>query len=81
MSSIQNSSTSFDRRVTVKPAEKAVERPMNMEDKMVLGMKCLGILGAAAVTNVILKENGFDVAKAAKNCIKTVKKGKTEIQG
>ncbi len=80
ITSIQNNNTVFNRRPAVKPVEPKLERPMNMEDKMVLGMKCLGIIGAAAVTNVILKENGYDVFKMAKNGIKSLTNNSTDIQ-
>lgn len=79
INNVQNNNTAFDRRM-VRPVEKKIERPMNMEDKMVMSMKCLGILGVAAATNVILKEQGFDAFKMAKNCVKSITKGKPQIQ-
>ena len=79
INNVQNNNAAFDRRLA-RPVEKRIERPMNMEEKMVMGMKCLGILGVAAAANVILKENGFDAAKMAKNCFKSAVKGKPEVQ-
>ncbi len=65
---VQNNN-SFDRR-GARTVEKNFERPLNMEDKMLMSMKCLGVLGVAAATNVILKENGIDLLKLAKRTIK-----------
>ena len=72
VNSIQQNNCTFNHRIA-RPVETKALRPMNMEDKVVLGAKCIGAAGAAGTANIILKENGIDLFKIFKNGIKSIK--------